>query len=143
MTDDPLELDPETMRQLGYLAVDVLVERLSDPSIPPLRRATPDEMAARLSGPPPSDPESFDEILRRLGEDVLPFMSRGDHPGFFAFIPFSGTWPGALGDLVASACNVYAGSWMESAGPSQVELEVLGWFKDWVGYPYEAAGHPR
>ncbi len=140
MTDDPLGLDPETMRQLGYRAVDMLVERLSDPSVPPLRRATPDEMAARLGGPPPNEPEGFDEILRRLGEDVLPFMSRGDHPGFFAFIPFSGTWPGALGDLVASAANVYAGSWMESAGPSQVELEVLGWFKDWVGYPPEAAG---
>ena len=140
LTDDPLGLDPETMRQLGYRAVDMLVERLSDPSIPPLRRASPDEMAARLGGPPPDEPEAFDEILRRLGEDVLPFMSRGDHPGFFAFIPFSGTWPGALGDLVASASNVYAGSWMESAGPSQVELEVLGWFKDWVGYPPEAAG---
>ena len=126
--------------ELGYRAVDMLVERLSDPSIPPLRRASPDEMAARLGGPPPDEPEDFDEILRRLGEDVLPFMSRGDHPGFFAFIPFSGTWPGALGDLVASASNVYAGSWMESAGPSQVELEVLGWFKDWVGYPPEAAG---
>src|SRR5205823_14464918 len=35
---------------------------------------------------------------------------------------------------------IFAGSWMESAGPSQVELEVLGWFKDWLGYPAEAAG---
>ena len=140
MTDDPLGLDPETMRQLGYRAVDMLVERLSDSSVPPLRRATPDEMASRLGGSPPNEPEDFDEILRCLGDDVLPFMSRGDHPGFFAFVPFSGTWPGALGDLVASAANVYAGSWMESAGPSQVELEVLGWFKDWVGYPSTAAG---
>ncbi|MEP6909590.1 MAG: aminotransferase class V-fold PLP-dependent enzyme [Actinomycetota bacterium] len=140
MTDDPLGLDPETMRRLGYRAVDMLVDRLSDASIPPLRRATADEMAARLGGPPPEEPEDFDEILRRLSEDVLPFMSRGDHPGFFAFIPFAGTWPGALGDFVASAANVYAGSWMESAGPSQVELEVLGWFKEWVGYPSEAAG---
>ncbi len=55
-------------------------------------------------------------------------------------MPFAGTWPGALGDFIASACNVYAGSWMESAGPSQLELEVLGWFKDWVGYPAEATG---
>jgi glutamate/tyrosine decarboxylase-like PLP-dependent enzyme len=67
-------------------------------------------------------------------------MSRGDHPGFFAFIPFAGTWPGALGDFVASALNVYAGSWMESAGPSQLELEVIDWFKDWIGYPAEASG---
>jgi aromatic-L-amino-acid decarboxylase len=29
---------------------------------------------------------------------------------------------------------------MEAAGPSQVELEVIGWFKDWIGYPDEAAG---
>ena len=48
--------------------------------------------------------------------DVLPFASRDDHPRFFGFVPFAGTWPGALGDLIASACNVYAGSWMESAG---------------------------
>ena len=140
MTNDPLALDAETMRKLGYRAVDMLVDRLTDPSIPPLRRATPQEMAARLSGPPPEEPQEWDEILRRLDEDVLPFMSKGDHPGFFAYVPFAGTWPGALGDFIASATNVYAGSWMEAAGPSQVELEVIGWFKDWLGYPEEAAG---
>ena len=140
MTDDPLRIDAETMRRLGYRAVDMLVDRLSDESIPPLRRATPDEMAARLGGPAPDEPQDWDEILRRFDEDVLPFMSRGDHPGFFAYVPFSGTWPGALGDLIASATNVYAGSWMEAAGPSQLELEVLGWFKGWLRYPAEAAG---
>ncbi|NIP77845.1 MAG: aminotransferase class I/II-fold pyridoxal phosphate-dependent enzyme, partial [Gemmatimonadetes bacterium] len=30
--------------------------------------------------------------------------------------------------------------WLESAGPSALELEVLGWFKEWVGYPESAAG---
>jgi glutamate/tyrosine decarboxylase-like PLP-dependent enzyme len=140
VTDDPLALDAETMRRLGYRAVDMLVDRMTDPTIPPLRRATPDEMAARVSGPPPNEPQEFDEILRCLNEDVLPFMSKGDHPGFFAYVPFAGTWPGALGDLIASATNVYAGSWMEAAGPSHLELEVVGWFKDWVGYPPEAAG---
>jgi aromatic-L-amino-acid/L-tryptophan decarboxylase len=140
VTDNPLALDSETMRQLGYRAVDMLVDRLNDPSIPPLRRATPQEMSERLSGPPPEEPQDWDAILRRLDEDVLPFMSKGDHPGFFAYVPFSGTWPGALGDLIASATNVYAGSWMEAAGPSQLELEVIGWFKDWIGYPAQAAG---
>ena len=140
MTDDPLALDAETMRKLGYRAVDMLVDRLTDPTIPPLTRATPKEMAERLNGPAPEEPQDWDEILQRLDEDVLPFMSKGDHPGFFAYVPFSGTWPGALGDLIASATNVYAGSWMEAAGPSQVELEVIGWFKDWLDYPEEAAG---
>ncbi|HYH90571.1 MAG TPA: aminotransferase class I/II-fold pyridoxal phosphate-dependent enzyme [Solirubrobacteraceae bacterium] len=133
-------MDAEAMRALGYRTVDMLVARLTDPTIPPLRRASPAEMRARLSGPPPQDGQDFEAIIERLERDVLPFMSRGDHPGFFAFIPFSGTWPGALGDFVASACNVYAGSWMESAGPTQLELEVLSWFQEWIGYPAGAGG---
>jgi glutamate/tyrosine decarboxylase-like PLP-dependent enzyme len=137
--DDPLALDRETMRQQGYRVVDLLVDRLMADG-PPLRRAAPAEMRERLGGPPSAAPQPLEDVLARLERDVLPYRSRVDHPRFLAFIPGSGTWPGALADFIASACNVYAGSWMESAGPSQVELEVLGWFKDWVGYPPEAAG---
>jgi aromatic-L-amino-acid/L-tryptophan decarboxylase len=140
-SDDPLGLDSQTMRELGYRTVDLLVERLErERGGPPLRRATPAEMRGRLHGPPPEQPEPFGEILERLDRDVLPFASRDGHPRFFGFVPFAGTWPGALGDLIASGSNLYAGSWMESAGASQVELEVLGWFKDWIGYPADAAG---
>jgi aromatic-L-amino-acid/L-tryptophan decarboxylase len=41
---------------------------------------------------------------------------------------------------LAAAVNVYCGAWMESAGPSQVELVVLRWFADWLGLPDSAAG---
>jgi aromatic-L-amino-acid decarboxylase len=136
---DPLALDPETMRELGYRTIDLLVERLQREE-PPIRRASPAEMHQRLHGPAPDQPQPFDEILASLDRDILPFVSRDGHPRFFGFVPFAGTWPGALGDLIASACNLYTGSWMESAGPSQVELEVLGWFKDWIGFPPEAGG---
>jgi aromatic-L-amino-acid decarboxylase len=137
---DPLALDGETMRDLARRTVDLLVTWLNDPDAPPLRRATPAEMRARISGPPPDAPQDFDSLLEQLQRDVLPFMSRVHHPGFFAFVPGSATWPAALGDFIASACNIFAGSWMESAGPSQVELEVLGWFKDWIGFPAAAGG---
>jgi glutamate/tyrosine decarboxylase-like PLP-dependent enzyme len=136
---DPLALDAETMRELGYRTIDLLVERLQREE-PPLRRASPVEMQERLRGPAPDAAVPFEEILTGLDRDVLPFASRDGHPGFFGFIPFAGTWPGALGDLIASACNLYAGSWMESAGVSQVELEVLSWFKEWIGFPPDAAG---
>jgi aromatic-L-amino-acid decarboxylase len=137
--DDPLALDRETMRALGHRVVDLLVDRLTTDG-PPLRRATPAEMRERLCGPPPAGPQPPEQVLDRLERDVLPFRSRVDHPRFLAFIPGSGTWPAALADFIASACNVYAGSWMESAGPSRIELEVLDWFKDWIGYPRKAAG---
>jgi aromatic-L-amino-acid/L-tryptophan decarboxylase len=139
MSEDPLRLDAERMRRLGYEAVDMLVDLLAS-DVLPLRRGSPDELRARLAGRLEEGPRPFAEILAELQDDVLPFRSRGDHPGFFAFIPFSGTWPGALGDLVASACNIYAGSWMEAAGPTQLELEVVDQFRRWIGYPPGAAG---
>ena len=65
-----------------------------------------------------------------LADDVLAPMSRLAHPGYFAFIPASCTFPGALGDLIASALDIDVGSWMSAAGPSQVELLVLSWLRN-------------
>ena len=89
----------------------------------------------RLAGP-----RDFAELLRRLDEDVLPFVGHFDHPRFFGYIPGAGTWPAALGDLIAAATNIDAGAWREAAGPSALELTVLDWFRDWVGYPQSAGG---
>ena len=56
-----------------------------------------------------------------------------DQPRFFGDIPGAGTWPAALGDLIASATNIDSGAWREAAGPSQLELTVVDWFRDWIG----------
>lgn len=142
MTDgDPLWLEPEVMRRLGYQTVDMLVARLADPAAqPPLRVASPEEMERRLSGPPPEEGRPFGDILAELEEHVLPFVAHWGHPGYFAFIPGSSTFPGALGDFVASALNIDAGSWTWGSGPSHLELMVVDWFRRWIGYPAGAAG---
>src|SRR5438093_113257 len=111
------------------------VRRPTGSSSPP--RTSP---AAPLGGPAPEEPVDGAVLLERLERDVLPFMARNEHPGYFAYIPGCGTWPGALGDLIASALNMDVGSWGLSAGPSAVELAVLDWFKEWIGYPRDAAG---
>src|SRR3954451_13415687 len=135
-----LQMTADEMRRAGYSAVDMLVRHLTDAEAPPLRRATASDMQSLLGGAAPEHPTPFADILEELERDVLPYRARGDHPGFFTFISYCGTWPGALGDLIASAANVYASTWLESPGPSQVELEVLGWFKEWIGYPQSASG---
>lgn len=137
---DPLALDRATMRALGHATVDAVVDMLVDPATPCLRRATPEEMAARLPGDLPESGAALDDLLGVLREDVFPFMSRLDHPGYFAFIPACGTFPAALGDFIGAVLNPYVGSWMEAAGPTHLELVVLDWFKEWIGYPSSAAG---
>ncbi|MFL5775128.1 MAG: aminotransferase class I/II-fold pyridoxal phosphate-dependent enzyme [Chloroflexota bacterium] len=141
MTEDPLALDRDTMRRMGYAVVDLLVERIAALADGPvLTIASREEMAARLDEPAPAAGRDFDELLARLDRDVLPFVGHFDHPRFFGYIPGAGTWPAALGDLIAAATNIDAGGWREAAGPSQLELTVLDWFRTWMGYPDSAAG---
>jgi aromatic-L-amino-acid/L-tryptophan decarboxylase len=139
--ENPLAIPSGTMREIAHQVVDMLIARLEDPERDPvLRSATRDETEQRLGEPPPEHGVPFDEIMARLTSDILPLTARYDHPGYLAFVPGFGTWPAALGDFIASACNLYGGSWKEGAGPSQIEITVVDWFKEWIGYPREAAG---
>nr|MDP9282701.1 aminotransferase class V-fold PLP-dependent enzyme [Chloroflexota bacterium] len=142
MDSGPLWLDAETMRRLGRETVDAIADRLTRPwdATPVVTALSPEDLAARLQEPAPEDGRPFDQLLARLETDVLPFMARNEHPGYFAYIPGCGTWPSALGDLIASGLNMDVGSWGLSAGPSQLELVVLDWFKEWIGYPADAGG---
>ena len=139
-TPDPLALDPERMRRLGYRAVDALVEATTEWSMPPIRRATPAAMRALLHEPAPESPVGAEVALERLLSDVVPNLARLDHPRYMAFIPASGTWPGALGDLVASALSVYGATWLEAAGPTQLELTVSTGSGRGSGMPEGTAG---
>ena len=136
----PLALDADAMRRIGYRTVDMLIDRLTGAARAVVQTATPEELRERLSVPPPEGPSGFDEILAGLERDVLPYVARISHPGYLAFIPGEGTWPGALGDLIASALNLDTCWWLGASGPSALELVVLDWFRQWVGYPEGAAG---
>ncbi|HEX5012578.1 MAG TPA: aminotransferase class I/II-fold pyridoxal phosphate-dependent enzyme [Candidatus Limnocylindrales bacterium] len=139
--EDPLALDPESMRRMGYEVVDLLVDRIATlRDGPALLTAPRSAMAERIDEPAPVEGRDFATLLERLDRDVLPFVGHFDHPRFFGYIPGAGTWPAALGDLIAAATNIDAGAWRESAGPSQLELTVLEWFRQWMGYPAGAAG---
>ncbi len=135
----PLELTPDEMRATGYAVVDLLVDALADPGAP-VRRPDPRALEERLGDPPPEQPLDFEQILARISGDLIPATARGDHPGFFAFIPYCSNWPSALADFVAGALNLDACMWCTGAGPITAELSMVRWLADLVGYPAEAGG---
>ena len=139
--EHPLAMDPEAMRRAGYATVDALVARLADPGADPmLRRGQAADLRGRLGGPAPEQPADYAAVLSRVLTDVLPHASRTDHPGYLAFIPSFTTWPAALAELTAAAANLYCGAWLEAAGPTQIELEVIDWFRGWLGLPASTTG---
>lgn len=138
---DPLGTPPERLREMGYAAIDLLADLLNDPRARPAQNtATAEELRRRLHRPPPEEGRRFEDVLEQVRTEVLPFTNSTAHPAYFAFIPGSGTFPGALGDLLASSLNIEGSAWLDSAGTSQLELTVLDWFRQWIGYPPEAEG---
>ncbi len=142
MTDpSPFHLDPETMRAMGHRIVDLLVDRFSNLDGEPAWQAgVRADLEARLRRAAPEAPGDFDAIIDELVREALPHGARVDHPRFMGFVPGSPTWPAVLGDFLAAGYNVFQGSWLGGSGASEIELIVLDWFKDWIGYPDGAAG---
>ncbi|HKK07870.1 MAG TPA: pyridoxal-dependent decarboxylase, partial [Gemmatimonadota bacterium] len=137
----PLAMDPETMRRLGHEVVDRIVDRwsgLAEREV--LRTASRSAMEERLGEPLPKAGEPLEPLLERFWEDVEPFAARLDHPRFFAFVPSSPTFASVLGDWLASGCNFIASTWLEGAGPSQLELVVVDWLRECCGLPEGADG---
>jgi aromatic-L-amino-acid/L-tryptophan decarboxylase len=102
--------------------------------------AAPAELRRRLDEPPPESGRPFAEILDRFTRDVAPFAFNVMHPRFLAFVPGAPCFPSIIGDWLTAAANYFTGVWLEAAGPTQVELTVVDWFKEWLGYPAQACG---
>ena len=67
---DPLALDPDTMRTMGYRVVDMLVERMTSLAAEPvLRMATRAEMEARIAEPPPEQGRNFESLVDCAARD--------------------------------------------------------------------------
>jgi aromatic-L-amino-acid/L-tryptophan decarboxylase len=131
----------ETMRRLGYLAVDHVVERWASlEDGPPWGTASPERTRDLIHGPPPEVGEPVEGLMEEAIRNVFPFAGRIDHPRFVGFVPSSPAWSAVLGEILVAGHNVFQGTWLESAGPSQVELTVLEWFRSWLGMPEGAGG---
>ncbi len=98
------------------------------------------QMEELLRRPPPDEGRDFAEVLADFEAKVAAYCFRINHPRFLAFVPSSLTFISVLGDLLCAGTNFFAGVWKEAAGAAQVELLVLDWFKEFLGYPAEASG---
>ena len=139
--DPQLQLTPHEMRKLGYQVIDTLVAHFETLSEQPVSNtATPETMRRLLDEPAPEHGTAWKKVVERVTRDVLENAMRVDHPRFLAFVPSPSNFVSAMADALASGMNVFAGTWMEAAGPAQVELTTIDWLRAMCGLPETAGG---
>ncbi|MEW6745621.1 MAG: aminotransferase class V-fold PLP-dependent enzyme [Planctomycetota bacterium] len=129
------------MRRLGYRVVDLIVAHLSTLSAKRVvRRGTAQEFATLVDEALPLEGRGADDTLRFFAERVLPGMTLVNHPRFHAYIPCPGSFLGTLGAMLAAGTNPFTGTWLGGATLASLELTVLRWLSEAIGYPSDAAG---
>src|SRR5579863_9656028 len=129
------------MRELGREVMEWAVSyRLTLADLPALRRAPHADIAAKFGESLPAGPSDPHIVLRRVIDDALPFMGRADHPRYFAFVPGPANFVGIAADMLVSAANIFAGTWLEGSGPGAIELQTITWLAQLAGMPATAGG---
>lgn len=72
--------------------------------------------------------------------DAVPTSFNTAGPGYLAYIPGGGVFPSAIAQLVANAVNRYVGVWLAAPALVQLELNVVRWFCQIVGYGAGSGG---
>ena len=128
--------EADELRACAGLTLDWLLRHHATlPDQPIGQAASRADMERLLREPPPEVGRDFAAVLGEFADKVAPFACRVNHPRFLAFVPGAPTFLSVLGDLLCAGTNFFAGVWLEASGPSQVELVVLDWFREFLDMP--------
>ncbi|MEX2495427.1 MAG: aminotransferase class I/II-fold pyridoxal phosphate-dependent enzyme [Woeseia sp.] len=139
--DNPFDLEPELMRQLGYRIVDALVEHTQSlPELPVAKWAQERDGVQNLQrGFPERPADAVATVDQALGQ-VFGNIMHVAHPRFFAYIPSPGNFVSSLADFMASGFNVFAGTAPHNVGAFEVERATVDWLGNEFGWHFPSSG---
>ncbi len=106
----------------------------------PILKLTDSQTAAVLGEyAKPGAAHSVEQVLEEARK-IFDFRIRMNHPRFYSFIPAAVSPYSWIGETVSSAFNSFAGSRLQSSGPSCIEQGLIQWMATKAGLPSTAGG---
>jgi len=129
------------MHALGAKALDLVIRHFETNRANPVAVTIPRAQTERmLRTALPETPTPVGELVDILARDVFPNALKSDHPRFYSFVPSPTNFVSVVGDLLISGHNLFAGHWMAASAAGQIEINVIDWLNELVGYPKEGGG---
>ncbi len=135
------DMDPESFRVYGHEIVDWIADYLANAGkYPVLAQVSPGDIRHALPDRPPDEPEPMETILADFERVVMPGITHWNSPGFLAYFGNTGSGPGILGEMLASALNNNAMLWRTSPAATELEQVTLDWLRQMLGLPHPLFG---
>jgi glutamate/tyrosine decarboxylase-like PLP-dependent enzyme len=139
MTERALDpVDWQAFRAEAHRAVDALVDHISSPREQAGWRPVPPTVASRLRAPFSPEGVGLPDALDAAIRDVLAYPTGNAHPRFWGWVMGSGAPTAIVGDLLAAGLN--ANNFGSDQAAAHVELAVIDWVRQLVGFPDDATG---
>ena len=137
----PLQLSHDEMQTLGAQALDLVIRHFEtnreNPAAVTLPRAQTERM---LRTPLPKHARRCASSWTSSHATSFRTRSSPTIRGFYAFVPSPTNFVSVIGDLLISGHNLFAGHWMAASAAGQIEINVIDWLNELVGFPKESGG---
>jgi len=134
-------LDPQDwqqMRDLGHQMVDDMMDLFEGIREKPVWQPIPDEVKEFFKQDAPQQPEGATQAYSDFKEHIMPRPLGNIHPRFWGWVIGTGSPMGMLADMLCAGMNFNVGGGEQIS--NQVELQVIDWCKDMLGFTPEASG---
>src|SRR5215831_16361817 len=139
----PLEMTSEQFRSLGHDMVDRIAGLLASIREHPVTPAeSPEEVREALAASRDLPEAGTDPgvLLRNTADLLFSHSLFNGHPRFYGYITSSAAPIGILADLLAAAVNANAGAWKLAPMATEIEVQVIRWLAEFIGYPSDCGG---
>lgn len=135
-------MDYNEFRAAGHNLVDYVADYLQNVSNKPLfNPVEPAFLYDLFDEELPDQPKPLAEVQKLLQEKLVPYCTHVNHPGYMGLITPSPNPAGILSEFFAAALNQNLGAYSIGPSATAMELRVIRWLNDLIGYDERAGGN--
>jgi glutamate/tyrosine decarboxylase-like PLP-dependent enzyme len=132
----------DEFKTAGHNLVDYIADYLQNVSSKPLFNLVEPALIYDLFDEKiPDDPKSLADIQNLLDKKLIPYCTHVNHPGYMGLITPSPNPAGILSEFFAAALNQNLGAYSIGPSATAMELRVIRWLNDLIGYDEKAGGN--
>lgn len=131
----------EAFKKLLYTTADIVAELYSDIETKKVYHSNSQKDIYDLFNEEiPKNSTDLEDLLSSVKKDVLENVASHYSPHFYAWVTSNATQASIIGDMIASALNVNATTWLNAASASEIEQRVIKWISEFIAYGKNANG---
>ena len=139
---NPIEIDKEEFRQIGYRLIDDISNFFDHIHEKPVTyNRSPSEIQKIIGDVPlPENGSEASTLTYKAAELLLNNSLFNGHPKFLGYITSSAAPIGALADLLAASINPNVGAHILSPIATEIEKQTIKWLCDFIGVSSDYGG---